>query len=85
MRADAAKLPAYVGVDVPGVGYGVYRIGKVQQPATVDAARRDMEAQQIGSLVAQQEMVGYVEMLKQKAKVKIVRPMNAAAPAQPAE
>ncbi|WP_395408071.1 SurA N-terminal domain-containing protein [Pseudoduganella sp. UC29_106] len=78
MRADVSKLPAYVGVDVPGVGYGVYRIGKVQQPATEDAARRDMEASQIGNMVAQQEMVGYVEVLKQKAKVKIVRPMNAA-------
>ena len=78
MRADVSKLPAYVGVDVPGVGYGVYRIGKVQQPATEDAARRDMEASQIGNMVAQQEMVGYVEVLKQKAKVKIIRPMNAA-------
>jgi peptidyl-prolyl cis-trans isomerase D len=84
MRADAAKLPAYVGVDVPGVGYGVYRIGKVQQPANADAARRDAEASQINSIVAQQEMVGYVEVLKQKAKVKIIRPMNAA-PAKPAE
>jgi len=78
MRADASKLPAYVGVDVPGVGYAVYRIGKVQQPAAMDAARREMEASQIGTLLAQQEMVGYVEVLKQKAKVKIIRPMNAA-------
>jgi peptidyl-prolyl cis-trans isomerase D len=84
MRTDAAKLPAYVGVDVPGVGYGVYRIGKVQQPANTDTARRDAEASQIGSIVAQQEMVGYVEVLKQKAKVKIIRPMNSA-PAKPAE
>jgi peptidyl-prolyl cis-trans isomerase D len=82
MRADVSKLPAYVGLDVPGVGYGVYRIGKVQQPAAEDAARREAEASQIGNMVAQQEMVGYVEVLKQKAKVKIIRPMNAAAPKQ---
>jgi len=78
MRADVSKLPAYVGVEVPGVGYGVYRIGKVQQPANEDAARRDQEAQQINTLTAQQEMVGYVEVLKQKAKVKIVRPVTTA-------
>jgi hypothetical protein len=29
LKADVSKLPAYVGVEVPGQGYGVYRIGKV--------------------------------------------------------
>ncbi|MRW84686.1 peptidylprolyl isomerase [Pseudoduganella sp. FT26W] len=75
MKADATKLPAYVGVDVPGMGYGVYRIGKVQQPATADEAQRKSEADQIGNLLAQQEMAQYIEFLKQKAKVKILKPV----------
>jgi peptidyl-prolyl cis-trans isomerase D len=76
MKADATKLPSYVGVDVPGMGYGIYRIGKVQQPAEQDAARRKSEEEQIARLVAQQEMHDYIELLKQKFKVKILKPVT---------
>ncbi len=71
MKADTSKLPAYVGFTFPGRGYGVYRISKVSQPATVDTARRQTEQQQITNAIAQQEMVAYLEALKLKAKVKI--------------
>ncbi|WP_288379738.1 SurA N-terminal domain-containing protein [uncultured Massilia sp.] len=71
LKADVSKLPAYVGVEVPGQGYGVYRIGKVSQPATPDAARRAQEQQQIGQLVGQAEMYNFVESLKTKAKAKV--------------
>jgi peptidyl-prolyl cis-trans isomerase D len=70
-KADVTKLPAYVGVDLPGLGYGVYRIGKVSQPAQPDAARRAQEAQQIGGLVGQAELYNFVEAIKAKSKVKI--------------
>ncbi|MYN09146.1 SurA N-terminal domain-containing protein [Pseudoduganella aquatica] len=72
MKADTSKLPAYVGVDVPGAGYGVYRIGKVQQPAAQDEARRKSEQEQITSIVAEQEMAAYIDAIKQKSKVKIL-------------
>ncbi|SFG69241.1 peptidyl-prolyl cis-trans isomerase D [Duganella sp. CF458] len=75
MKADASKLPAYVGVEIPGQGYGVYRIGKVGQPAEQDAARREQEGQRINQIVSQQEMTGYIDALKQKAKVKILHPV----------
>ncbi|MYM67416.1 peptidylprolyl isomerase [Pseudoduganella sp. FT55W] len=78
MKADTSKLPAYVGVDVPGMGYGVYRIGKVQQPAQLNEEQRKSEAEQIGNIIAQQEMAQYVELLKQKAKVKILKPIASA-------
>jgi len=70
-KADVTKLPAYVGVDLPGVGYGVYRIGKVTQPAQVDSTRRTQEAQQIGGLVGQAELYNFVEAIKVKNKAKI--------------
>jgi peptidyl-prolyl cis-trans isomerase D len=85
LRADVSKLPAYVGVEVPGAGYGVYRIGKVQQAATQDQARRDAEKEQVNNAVAQQEMYEYVDYLKQKAKVKIIKPVAAATPADGGE
>jgi len=74
LKADVSKLPAYVGVDLPGQGYGLYRIGKVHQPAQQDEERRKAEQEQIGNIVSQQEMYGYVESLKAKAKVKMLRP-----------
>ena len=71
LKADVSKLPAYIGVDVPGVGYGVYRIGKVAQ-AQPDLARRAAEGEQIAGAVGQQEMYAYIEALKQKSKAKIL-------------
>jgi peptidyl-prolyl cis-trans isomerase D len=76
MKADASKLPAYVGVEIPGQGYGVYRINKVQQPAQADAASNAADAERIGAMISQQEMIGFVEVMKQKAKVKIIRPLS---------
>lgn len=71
LKADVSKLPAYVGVEVPGQGYSVVRIGKVSQPAQLDEARRKQEAQQIAELAGQQAMYDYVEALKVKAKAKV--------------
>jgi peptidyl-prolyl cis-trans isomerase D len=72
LKADVSKLPAYVGVDLPGKGFGVYRIGKVTQAAAPDPARRKAELEQITGALGQQDMYNYIEVLKQKAKVKVL-------------
>ncbi len=74
MKANADKLPAYAGAELPQVGYGVYRITRLVQPAA-NPAQRQAEAQQISGIVAQQESAEYVEALKQKAKVKVLKPV----------
>jgi peptidyl-prolyl cis-trans isomerase D len=71
LKADVSKLPAYVGVELPGQGYGVYRIGKVTQPAQADQARRKQEAEAIARAMGNAELYGYVEALKKKAKAKL--------------
>jgi peptidyl-prolyl cis-trans isomerase D len=71
LKADTSKLPAYVGVELPGQGYGVYRIAKVAQPAQPDTTRRQQEAEQIANAVGGSETYGFVEVLKHKAKAKI--------------
>ena len=71
LKADVSKLPAYVGVELPGQGYGVYRIGKVTQAAQPDQARRKQEAEAIGRALGNAELYGYVEALKKKAKAKL--------------
>ncbi|AEK62264.1 SurA N-terminal domain-containing protein [Collimonas fungivorans] len=81
MKANVNKLPAFVGVVLPQQGYGLYRIAKVGQPAAQDQARRTAEQQQITGVLAQQEMLAYVDVLKEKAKVKILKPVVTASPA----
>ena len=71
LKADVSKLPAYVGVDLPGQGFAVYRINKVSMPEKLDTARRSAEAEQITGAIGQQEMYAYVEALKKKSKAKI--------------
>jgi peptidyl-prolyl cis-trans isomerase D len=70
MKADVQKLPAYVGVDLPNLGYEVYRIAKVTA-GVPDPARRVNEVKQIENAVAQQDMFAYLESIKQRAKVVI--------------
>ena len=80
LKADVSKLPAYVGVDLPGQGYGVYRIGKVSQAAAPDAARRKSEQEQITGALGQQDMYNYTEAIKVKAKAKVLhQPVDSAA------
>jgi peptidyl-prolyl cis-trans isomerase D len=67
--ADAAKLPAYIGVET-AEGYRLYRINRVaasEPPAEqTKAMRNDMRR-----LLAQEEMRAYLESIKARAKIKI--------------
>ncbi|SPA24488.1 PEPTIDYL-PROLYL CIS-TRANS ISOMERASE [Cupriavidus taiwanensis] len=77
MRADAAKLPALVGVDLGAQGYAVYRITKVSQPPQADPARRQAEAQQLAQLAGQTDLQAFYESLKARSKVKLLTPAGA--------
>jgi peptidyl-prolyl cis-trans isomerase D len=72
MQADTATLPSYVGTDLAGQGYAIYRINRVTQPETPDVARRTAEQQQIAGAIAQQEMQAYIDSLRKKYKVEIL-------------
>ncbi|RZT42266.1 SurA N-terminal domain-containing protein [Cupriavidus agavae] len=78
MRADATKLPSVVGVDLGAEGYAIYRITKVDTPAPANPGQRDADAQQLSQLAGQTELAAYYDMLKAKAKVKILRPAKPA-------
>ena len=79
MKTDTVKLPTFVGAEISGQGYAIYRIGKVTQGEKKDEPRRQAEQQQITNALAQQEMLAYIDVLKQKAKVTIVKPLAKAA------
>jgi len=70
-RADASKLPAYQGVVLPGRGYGIYRISRVIDAPSVDAAREKQLTQQLDRLVAQEQATAYIANLRDAAKIEI--------------
>lgn len=71
MKADAGNLPSYVGTELAGQGYGVYRINRIARPETPDTARRTAEQQQIANAMAQQELQAYIDSLRKKYKVEV--------------
>jgi peptidyl-prolyl cis-trans isomerase D len=89
MRTDVSKLPALVGAELPGQGYGVYRINRLAPADKIDTARRQAEEQQITTALAQQETLSYIDVLKARAKAKVMHapaapePLNGPAAAQP--
>ncbi len=80
MKADPGKLPAYVGVDLGGMGYRIFRINKVTEEAGDEAAMIS-EQQQVYEFLAAQEMAAYLGVIKKRAKAEILKPVAAAKPA----
>jgi peptidyl-prolyl cis-trans isomerase D len=70
MKANVQKLPAFIGLELPGVGYEIYRIGKVSA-GIPDQARRASEHEQISNVVSQEDVYAYLEAIKKKSKVKV--------------
>jgi peptidyl-prolyl cis-trans isomerase D len=77
LRADAAKLPAVVGVDLGAQGYVVARVNKVlgRDPVAADAAQvRSLYARALGDAEAQ----AYYRALSERYKVEVTAPRAAA-------
>jgi len=75
MNADTRKLPAFVGVNLPGQGYIVYRINKIQQAAP-DPVRTAELTKQVEDVLASEDLYDFVAMLKRRDKVEIVKPFS---------
>jgi len=70
-QADASKLPSFCGVALPDDAYGIFRIVKVDTPATPDQARTINLKSQLIRAAGELEFSSYVEGLKQRLKVQI--------------
>jgi peptidyl-prolyl cis-trans isomerase D len=77
LRADAAKLPALMGVDLGAQGYAVVRVTKVvpRTPPAPELAKQ--EQMQVGQSVAAAEDAAYYNMLKDRFKAEILVPKPA--------
>lgn len=80
MKADVSKLPAYVGVALPGRGYSIYRINKISEEAADDATLK-AEQQQVDEFLATQETAAFLGVIKKRAKAEIVKQAQVVKPA----
>ena len=70
MAAPAAKLPAIVGVDLPG-GYAVYRINKVMQQEKPDLAKRENLRVGLTRAQAEADFASFMQSLRLVSKVEL--------------
>ena len=70
-RMDTGKLPSYTGVELPGTGYALYKLSKLQPGEKLDAARTQGMLKQLGNLAAQEEVQLYLAALRSRYKVEI--------------
>ena len=70
-RMSAGKLPSYAGVELPGNGYSLFRLNKVDAGEKLDAARQQAMLQQLGNLAAQEEVQLYLAALRERYKVEV--------------
>jgi peptidyl-prolyl cis-trans isomerase D len=70
-KMDTAKLPSYAGVELPGTGYALFKLTKVDAGEKLDDARKQAMLTQLGNLSAQEEMRLYLDSLRARYKVEI--------------
>lgn len=81
LRADPAKLPALVGVDLGAEGYAVVKVNKLVPRDTVAPQQAQQEAGQYTRAWGTAEAMAYYEVLKNrfKAQINVPRPKEAVA------
>lgn len=72
LRADPAKLPAIVGVDLGADGYAVVRVNKIVPREPQPAAQAEQTRQQFAQLWGQAELQAYLNALKKQFNVEML-------------
>jgi peptidyl-prolyl cis-trans isomerase D len=70
LRADAGKLPQWVGVDLGSQGYALARVSAVKPPAA-DAPQAQMLVPRYAQAFAAAEAQAYLKALERRLKVKV--------------
>ena len=70
-KMDASKLPAYAGVDLPGSGYALFKLVRLNTGEALDDARKQALLRQLNTLEAQEEVQSYLAALRSRYKVEI--------------
>jgi peptidyl-prolyl cis-trans isomerase D len=72
LRADPAKLPAMVGVDLGAQGYAVARVNKIVPREAQEPQKAEQTRQQFAQLWGQAEAQAYLAALKSQFKAEIL-------------
>lgn len=70
-RMDTGKLPSYTGVELPGTGYALYKLIKVEAGDKLDDARKLGMLKQLGNMAAQEDIQLYLAALRTRYKVEV--------------
>jgi peptidyl-prolyl cis-trans isomerase D len=70
-KLDATKLPGYTGIDMPGTGYALFKLAKVDAGEKLDDTRRQAMLAQLNKLAMQEEVQTYLAALRTRYKVEI--------------
>lgn len=70
-QADAAKLPAYAGIENPKGGYALIKVSKVVESGAIDPEKKKAYASQLRQALAQEYSSAYLASLKQKVDISI--------------
>ena len=70
-RMQTKALPSYTGLELPGAGYVLYRLNKVDAGEKLDDVRRQGLIGQLRSLAAQEDVQMYLDALRSRYKVEI--------------
>ncbi|HQU77865.1 MAG TPA: SurA N-terminal domain-containing protein [Azonexus sp.] len=68
---ETAKLPAFAGVELPGNGFALFRLNKVEAGEALDEARKQAMLGQLANLEMQEEVQSYLAALRSRYKVEI--------------
>ena len=68
---ETAELPSYTGVELPGSGYALYKLTKLDAGEKLDDARKQGMLKQLGNRLAQEEVQLYLAALRSRYKVEI--------------
>jgi len=85
LRADPARLPSVVGVDLGAQGYVVARVNKLVPRDGASAQQLAQSRQQMAQLWGQAESQAYLSYLKQQLKAQVLVEKPAAKPADSGE
>lgn len=70
-KIDGGKLPAYTGVELPGLGYALFKLVKVSEGAQPDAASRQAMLKEFYTMSMQEELQAYLVSLRARYKVEV--------------
>ncbi len=75
-KAETASLPSYTGAELSAGGYAVYRISRVVQADAPDAAQTANITQNLARQAGEVEFAAYLDNIKKRAKVEVLKPVT---------